>query len=154
MIHVLTPASIRDIEMMTGWAQTRKCLYAYGEVESMPEGVEVRNALPVEHTSTYQGGTAGRGYYSGFASLWGFHPLYKRGGRWADTDVVRTRSSAGLRAEVVATSPEGKWGEPAGGHALHLWTNVWRQNGLDNNVAYPSNGMYGRLKRRYLHGAG
>ena len=228
-------------------------LYTYGEVEGVPDGAKVHDArevLPEDRIFTYQTGAVGKGGYSGFANLWRLHLLHDRGGWWADTDIVCTRPWTGFADEVIATSPEGKWGEPANncvlkmpagspvaaycirehdrfdlstlkmaqngphllqeairevgsdglvaadvfcpygwqiaqfatwprwrtawhnakrtlrrdgmprfepfppdGRAVHLWTNMWKQNGLDKDVSYPPSSLYERLKRQYLAGA-
>jgi Glycosyltransferase sugar-binding region containing DXD motif/Alpha 1,4-glycosyltransferase conserved region len=35
-------------------------------------------------------------------------------------------------------------------HAIHLWHEMWRRNGIDKNQTYPRKSLYERLKRQYL----
>jgi len=44
----------------------------------------------------------------------------------------------------------GPFAAPANTHCVHLWNEMWRHHGLDKDAAYPPNGAYEALKRRYL----
>jgi hypothetical protein len=65
-------------------------LYAYGEIDSMPQGATLCDAsavLPRDSIFCYQEGF-GKGSYSAFSNLFRYKLLFERGGWWVDTDVV------------------------------------------------------------------
>jgi len=39
---------------------------------------------------------------------------------------------------------------PGDSVAVHMWNEMWRQNGLDKRAVYPAGSIYERLKARYL----
>lgn len=65
-------------------------LYAYEQIEGVPEGTTVRSAsniLPRESVFCYQEGV-GKGSFSAFSNLFRYKLLFEKGGWWVDTDVV------------------------------------------------------------------
>ena len=80
-------------------------LYTYGDVGNIPSGVVVRDANEILDQSeifTYKNGS-----YSAFSNLFRFTLLEKRGGYWADTDLICVRSLKELdeRDVVLVTEP-------------------------------------------------
>lgn len=80
-------------------------LYTYGDVGNIPSGVVVRDANEILNQSeifTYKNGS-----YSAFSNLFRFTLLEKRGGYWADTDLICVRSLKDLddRDIVLVTEP-------------------------------------------------
>ena len=65
-------------------------LYTYGDVQGIPDGVVVKDAREILDRSeifTYRNGS-----YSAFSNLFRFTLLERKGGYWADTDLVCVRS--------------------------------------------------------------
>ena len=65
-------------------------LYAYDDLENVPQGVEIHDAseiIPRDHIFQYQHGKS-KGGYSGFANLFRYRLLQLKGGWWCDTDIV------------------------------------------------------------------
>ncbi|OUC11903.1 MAG: hypothetical protein B0A82_25275 [Alkalinema sp. CACIAM 70d] len=90
-------------------------LYAYDAIEGIPKGTTIQDAneiLPSDRIFTYQHGEE-KGSYSGFADLFRSHLLAKKGGWWADLDVICLKPFDFAEEYVIASSYEGKWGNPA-----------------------------------------
>jgi glycosyl transferase-like sugar-binding protein len=65
-------------------------LYAFGPLENVPEGTELKSAeeiLPASEVFTYRRGR-GKGNPSAFSNLFRYKLLLERGGWWSDLDVV------------------------------------------------------------------
>ena len=91
-------------------------LYTYGDVEGVPEGVEVCDAASILDPSrifVYQTEGVGKGSLSGFSNLFRYTLLAERGGWWADTDIVCLKPFEFDQPTVISASDEGKWGEAA-----------------------------------------
>src|SRR5690349_14550149 len=68
-------------------------LYAYGPVDGVPEGAQLRDAreiLPAERIYTYASGF-GQGSPSAFSNEFRYKLLRDRGGVWSDTDIACLR---------------------------------------------------------------
>ena len=90
-------------------------LYTYSDIRNIPAGTIVRDGneiLSKDRIFTYQSGW-GKGSYAGFADLFRIYLMYKKGGWWADTDIVSLKPFDFDEEYVFASSFEGKWGEPA-----------------------------------------
>jgi mannosyltransferase OCH1-like enzyme len=90
-------------------------LYVYEDVRDVPKGVQLmdaRSILPADRIFTYQHG-AEQGSYSGFADAFRWHLLAEKGGWWADLDVVCLKPFDFPDSHIIASSHEGKWGNPA-----------------------------------------
>lgn len=90
-------------------------LYAYQPVKNVPEGTLIkdgREILPDDRIFTYQSGF-GKGSYAGFADLFRFHLLHKKGGWWADTDIICLKFFDFASETVIASSYEAQWGNCA-----------------------------------------
>lgn len=64
-------------------------LYTYGDVKNIPNGVIVKNGndiLPESEIFRYKNGSV-----SAFSNLFRFALLYKKGGYWADADLICTK---------------------------------------------------------------
>ncbi|BAU13890.1 hypothetical protein LEP3755_44330 [Leptolyngbya sp. NIES-3755] len=90
-------------------------LYTYEPVKNIPKGTIVkdgREILSSDRIFTYQSGF-GKGSYAGFADLFRFHLLHKKGGWWTDTDVICLKPFDFEAESVIASSYEGEWGNCA-----------------------------------------
>ena len=79
-------------------------LYAYEEIEGVPEGTVVRSGteiLPREDIFVYQKG-CGKGSPSAFSNFFRYKLLLERGGWWADLDVVCMRPLEFAEEHVTA----------------------------------------------------
>lgn len=88
-------------------------VYTYGEVEGVPDRVEIRNGnkvLPESEIFTYQKGGFGEGSVAGFADHFRLELLNQRGGWWVDTDIICLQAFDFDEERVVATSYEHEWG--------------------------------------------
>jgi Glycosyltransferase sugar-binding region containing DXD motif len=97
-------------------------LYVYEKVKNIPTGTMVKDGneiLSEDQIFKYQSGW-GKGSYAGFADLFRYHLLKKCGGWWADTDVICLKPFDLSSSCVIASSYEGKWGEPANDCVLKL----------------------------------
>ena len=82
-------------------------LYTYGEVENIPKGAEVKDAneiLPESEIFTYKNGSL-----SAFSNYFRFVLLHKKGGFWADTDMVCVRSFKFEHEIVISSEPNYKY---------------------------------------------
>lgn len=76
-------------------------LYTYGDVAGVPDGVQRFDAeeiLPSSMIFQYTESPS----YAGFANHFRYELLHRRGGWWADTDVICLRPFAAEREHVVA----------------------------------------------------
>lgn len=87
-------------------------LYIYGYVKGIPKGTVIKDGkeiLPENRIFTYQSGW-GKGSYAGFADLFRYHLLRKKGSWWVDTDVVCLKHFALEEEHVICSSNEANWG--------------------------------------------
>lgn len=87
-------------------------LYVYEAVKNIPPGTTVKDGneiLPAERIFTYQTGF-GQGSYAGFADLFRFHLLRKKGNWWVDTDVICLKYFDFASETVISSSYEAEWG--------------------------------------------
>jgi len=83
-------------------------LYAYGPVEGLPEGAELKDAnemLPSSTIFTYPEYAT----YSGFSNFFRYKLLLERGGWWVDTDMICLKPFS-FAAEYVFSSERGGGG--------------------------------------------
>ena len=86
-------------------------LYTYGSVGNIPPGVIIKDGNEILDKSeifTYKNGS-----YSAFSNLFRFTLLEKRGGYWADTDLICVRSLKPLEEEdiVIVSEPSATYSE-------------------------------------------
>lgn len=97
-------------------------LYTYRDIDNVPVGAVIKDGssiLPENRIFTYQSGW-GKGSYAGFADLFRYHLLDIKGGWWVDTDIICLKPFDFNSDCVIASSYEGKWGEPANNCVLKL----------------------------------
>ncbi|MBD2297299.1 glycosyltransferase [Nostoc sp. FACHB-190] len=107
-------------------------LYIYNDVQNIPKDTVIKDGneiLPSEMIFTYQSGW-GKGSYAGFADLFRYHLLRKRGGWWVDTDVICLKPFDFESDSVISSSYEGKWGTVANTCVLKLPENDYLANSL------------------------
>ena len=78
-------------------------LYTYGDVGNIPNGTVVKDAneiLPKDDIFTYKNGS-----YSAFSNLFRFTMLYKKGGYWADTDLICVKKITIEKPYVFVSEP-------------------------------------------------
>jgi GT2 family glycosyltransferase len=66
-------------------------LYTYGPVADVPKGCVIKDANEIvlkERVFVYEGGGFGTNSYAGFADLFRYSLLYKKGNWWVDTDSI------------------------------------------------------------------
>jgi mannosyltransferase OCH1-like enzyme len=100
-------------------------LYTYEEVKNIPPGTIIKDGneiLPKDKIFVYQQGW-GNGSFAGFADLFRYHLLAKKGGWWADTDIICLKPFDFSSDYIIASSYEGKWGEPANNCVLKMPSN-------------------------------
>ena len=88
-------------------------LYIYDNVENVPEGTIIKDAneiLPKSEIYTYRNGS-----YSAFSNYFRFTMMYKKGGYWADTDMICVKPFK-FDQEIVITS------EPDDSYSLNVIT--------------------------------
>ena len=61
-------------------------------------------------------------------------------------------SPIGFRDWAAVLDPSIDWTFDETTHAIHLWNEMWRQDGPDKNGSYPPGCLYERLKKDYLDG--
>jgi hypothetical protein len=83
-------------------------LYAYGPVEGVPEGAELRDANEILPSSTIFA-YAEYNTCSGFSNFFRYKLLLERGGWWADTDMICLRPFS-FAADFVFSSERGGGG--------------------------------------------
>ena len=81
-------------------------LYTYGDVKGIPDGVVVKDASEILDRSeifTYRNGS-----YSAFSNYFRFSLLERRGGYWADTDLICVRNLKDFdhMPVVIITEPD------------------------------------------------
>ena len=82
-------------------------LYTYGEVENIPRDTEVKDAneiLPESEIFTYKNGSL-----SAFSNYFRFVLLHKKGGFWADTDMICVRPFKFEEDIVISSEPNYKY---------------------------------------------
>ena len=82
-------------------------LYTYGKVENVPEGVIIKNGeeiLSKNEIFTYKNGS-----YSAFSNYFRFHLLHKKGGYWADTDLICVKKFNFKAPYVIVSEPDSKY---------------------------------------------
>lgn len=97
-------------------------LYTYGEVTGVPPGVSLKDAcdiLPRSRIYTFEAEGFGKGSYAGFADLFRYHLLYKKGGWWFDTDCISIRPLPCPSDLWICSSFEGCWGTVANSCAIY-----------------------------------
>src|SRR6267154_6333445 len=80
-------------------------LYAYGPVDGLPDGAELKDAneiLPSSDIFTYSEYAT----YSGFSNFFRYKLLMERGGWWVDTDIICLKPF-NFAAEFVFSSERG-----------------------------------------------
>jgi len=86
-------------------------LYTYSHIKNLPDGVTIEDAnqiLPANTIFTYKEGW-GKGSYAGFADLFRFTLLQKKGGWWVDTDVICLKPFEFSSDLIICSSYEGQW---------------------------------------------
>jgi hypothetical protein len=89
-------------------------LYTYGNLENVPEGVQIKDANEIIDSSqifTHQKDGWGKGSYAPFADLWRYQLLHKKGGWWVDTDVVCLKHFDFKEDTIICSSWEFQHGE-------------------------------------------
>lgn len=97
-------------------------LYTYGEVIGVPPGVSLkdgRDILPSARIFAYEAEGFGKGSYAGFADLFRYHLLYKKGGWWFDMDCISIRPLPAPADLWISSSFEGRWGTVANSCAIY-----------------------------------
>lgn len=78
-------------------------LYTYGDVKNIPEGVVVKDGndiLPESEIFRYKNGSV-----SAFSNYFRFMMLHKKGGYWADTDLICVKPFVFEEEYVIASEP-------------------------------------------------
>ena len=78
-------------------------LYTYGDVKNIPEGVIVKDGneiLPESEIFRYENGSV-----SAFSNYFRFMMLYKKGGYWADSDLICVKPFTFEEEYVIAREP-------------------------------------------------
>src|ERR1051326_1117153 len=117
-------------------------LYTYGDVDGVPGGVTVRDGreiLAAERIFRYREHDT----VSGFSNYFRYKLLSERGGLRASRQPP----------QILCPIPFWEWRrilediELPDAHAVHLWNELWRRNGIDKDAAHDSRSLYERLKR-------
>jgi hypothetical protein len=98
-------------------------LYAYDEIKNAPPGTVIQDADAVvsrKELFVIKEGWGKGSYGGGFSDFFRYELLRRKGGWWVDTDVVCLRPFAFAADTVIASSQEGKWGDPANGCVMKL----------------------------------
>lgn len=119
-------------------------LYAYDEIKNVPAGTVLQDAatvVPRKDLFVIKEGWGKGSYGGGFSDYFRYELLHRKGGWWADTDIVCLRPFDFASDHVIASSREGKWGStangcvlklPAGGAATRFLTEAARAMDRDN----------------------
>ena len=79
-------------------------LYTYGKVKNIPEGVVVKDGneiLPESEIFRYKNGSV-----SAFSNYFRFMMLHKKGGYWADTDLICVKPFVFEEEYVISSEPD------------------------------------------------
>ena len=83
-------------------------LYVYSDVKNIPEGAVVKDANEIiseKEIFRYKNGSV-----SAFSNFFRFVLLYKKGGYWADTDLVCIKKLDFKEPYVISCEPSGNYG--------------------------------------------
>jgi len=118
-------------------------LYTYGDVKNVPEGTVVKDGNEILDKSeiyTYKNGS-----YSAFSNLFRFTMLHKRGGCWADTDLVCVKKIKNKNPYIICTEPEPRY-------RLCLLTSCFMKLQKDSEVAMEGIKIQREHKKKILSG--
>jgi hypothetical protein len=98
-------------------------LYTYDSPGNVPGGVEVRDAREIvdeKFAPTGDKPAFGKGTYGAFSDFFRYSLLHKKGGWWADLDVVAIRPWASFPDVVAASTSEKDYGRIANGFVMRF----------------------------------
>jgi hypothetical protein len=118
-------------------------LYTYEPVDNIPEGVIIKNGNEILDKSeifTYKNGSV-----SAFSNLFRFTLLYKKGGYWADTDLICVRPFKFDQDIVIVSEPDNKYIE-------NIITSCLIKLPMQSNIAKEGINIQNEHKKKILSG--
>jgi len=118
-------------------------LYTYGDVKNIPKGTIIKDGNEIVSKNeiyTYKNGS-----YSAFSNLFRFTMLYKKGGYWADTDLVCVKKIDIDNPYVFSSEPIDNYSK----NKMSLWKLLKYRKGI-NKKFYLEICLGGLVQRLFL----